>query len=382
VQITAEWADIRRCLDLLDKLRPQHVKLSVDDEGQAALSANAYGPSEVSYLRTRLRAKATKPGAVMVEYSRLRGVIKGARAQYVTIVKSDGVVQVAADDFRARLLSVPLSSEPPTEGGPELCALPLGLFKELLGNVVPYLPKPKKNTDSTPVALVEIDGTTVRAVATNGFGIAISERAIGAAPCEFLVPLQAISHLLGMEGFVLRIRAASEYGYGLTFETETDLLLAAPCVQRFVPYRRILSWVLSQGTTTTITISDKAALEAAIRRTLAVGDSEKPIIECNVEANGKALFVQSGTAYTNPRGERLLEDGAAAVSVVVAGPAIDFSFDAKTFLPFLSKAVAPIVLNVINNTSILDFYANNGQYRYLQMVTKPESRTIGAAAAK
>jgi hypothetical protein len=66
----------------------------------------------------------------------------------------------------------------------------------------------------------------------------------------------------------------------------------------------------------------------------------------------------------------------------VAGPAIDFSFDAKTFLPFLSKAVAPIVLNVINNTSILDFYANNGQYRYLQMVTKPESRTIGAAAAK
>jgi hypothetical protein len=210
-------------------------------------------------------------------------------------------------------------------------------------------------------------------VASDGFNLAISEGAIGAAPCAFLIPQRAVSHLLGMEGFVLRIRVSDS---ALTFETETDLLRVGQGAQHFVPYRRVLP---QRDATTTITIADKEALLAAMNRCLAMGDREKPIVECNVEANGRALFIKAGVLRSHGN-KYQLQDSAAAVGALVVGPAIDFSFDAQDTLRFLNKAVAPIVIHVISNTTVLEFRANGGQYRFLKMPTSPDSRTIGAAA--
>ena len=378
MQITAEWAAIRRCLDLLHKLKPEYVKLSVDAKGQATLSASpALTGGVPAYLRTRLRAKAAMPGEVIVQYARLRGVINGARAQHVTITKTEDAVQVTADAFRARLLPAPPDSggHPDwlDENGAELCALPCGLFKGLLGDIVPFVPH-VSGRFTVGIALFECDGSTMRAVGTNGFCTAISEEKIAAAPCSFILPQHAFNPLFAMAGLVLRVSASDSY---LAFETETDLLRVVVAQEQFPPYRNTLPKVAA---TTTITIADKEALQAAIKSCLAVCESKRPIVECYADANGTVLSVQAGTAYEGHRGKRLLEDGATAVGAAVAGPAIDFSFDGEWFLPFLSKATVPIVLHVISNTTVLDFRANGGQFRYLQMPTNPATRTIGAAA--
>jgi hypothetical protein len=95
VQIKTEWASITRCLDVLAKIKPETVKLSVDATGQAALSASS--PMN-GYLQAKLRATAAQPGTVFVNYSRLRGILKG-RAQRVSIVTSKNAVEVTADSF-------------------------------------------------------------------------------------------------------------------------------------------------------------------------------------------------------------------------------------------------------------------------------------------
>ncbi len=216
------------------------------------------------------------------------------------------------------------------------------------------------------VARVESNGTELKFVATDGFGLAISNSPANYGAWELTLPKPALELVSKLEGGQLTI---SESEAGFFFDTETEWLFVTRSHGTFPDYNTIVP----KAFTTKITV-DKTLFQEAIKRSTPLADSDKPVIVFTVAENGKELILGAASLETISEGTAFRQMADDTVDAVVEGPAVDFSLKVKLLMPFLDKATGPIVIQTTNNVSIVDFHGNASAYRWLQMPTQPATR--------
>jgi DNA polymerase-3 subunit beta len=155
---------------------------------------------------------------------------------------------------------------------------------------------------------------------------------------------------------------------GFQFETASEVLTVSRSHGTFPDYSR----VLPTSHKTEIVI-DKAALLAAIKRVKPLGNSEKPVIDFSVSENDKELLLGASSAADGTDGMSFENSASDAIEATVTGPAAQFALDASKLAPFVERAYGSktgfITIRTRASNQAVDFYANGGLYRWLQMPT-------------
>lgn len=281
--------------------------------------------------------------------------------------------------YSAILHPFPLTNWPTIPERPESVkgTISLAAFKELLGNVKSAVPE-SEGKHVVPVAMVEAksdvpatDGVaavagTLKSVATDGVRLAISTMAANIGEFTLIIPIRGLELVEKLDGGEQLTILEGESGF--QFETTSETLTVSRSHGTFPDYSRVLP-----SSFKTEIVIDKIALLAAIKRVKPLGNSEKPVIDFSVSENDKELLLSTSSAADGTDGMSFENSASDAADATVTGPAAQFALDGNKLLPFVERAYGSktgfITIRVKASNCAVDFYANGGLYRWLQMPT-------------
>lgn len=328
-------------------------------------------------LTVRLvNAEADGDFDVLVPFGKLLEILSSVTVAECTIEAADETkATFKAGKYRAELRPHPLVNWPTIPERPDVSVATIGLagFKDQLANVEFAVPA---SDGKHIVAVAKIESTVdapavgdkpavpgfLRAVATDGFRLAIASVVSSIGVFELIIPKPALELVKKLDGGEKLTILEAEAGF--QFETDLETLTVSRSHGTFPQYERVFPATVNA----TITV-DKSVLLAAIKRVTPLGDLEKPIISFKGAENGTAIELQ--TSSPDAGGEGVFSNAASdEVEAKIVGPAIEFALNAKYLAPFLEKAygskTGEITIRVKDGKSVVDFYANAGQYRFLQ----------------
>lgn len=315
------------------------------------------------------KAEAEGPVDVLLPFAKLSEIVGATTAADVTI-ETDGETKARIKDgkkFTGEMKPRPLGEWPQALERPEASKAILGLagFKDQISKIL-FAVKDNDGKFTVTVAKIESDETQLRLVGTDGLGLALSASPANYGVWELVLPKNALELVAKLDGTQVTI---SEAEGGFYFDTEVETLTVSRSHGTFPDYKAIFP----KSVSTKITV-EKAALEEAINKMKPLAYSEKPVVVFNVVDGGKEIIMQAASLETISEGTAFRQVADDTIDAVVEGPANDFSLNVKMLQPFIERATGPIVIQIINNSSIVDFHANGDNYRWLQMPTAPASR--------
>lgn len=318
-----------------------------------------------------LKAEPDGPVDVLLPFGKLLDIV-GSVTNTDATIETDGESKARIKDgkkYTGEMKPRPLSEWPQLLERPDTALTIVGLpgLKDQIGKVE-FAVRDNDGKFTVTVARVESSANGLKLVGTDGFGLALSNMPANYGDWVLTLPKPALELVSKLEGTQLTI---SETEGGFFFDTESDSLTVSRSHGTFPDYNQIVPKTYR----TKITIADKTALIDAIKRSKPLADDEKPVIIFAVAENGTELRMQSASMETISEGTAFRQTAEDTLEgVVVEGPAVDFSLNVTSTLKFLDKATGPIVIQVTDHSAIVDFQANGGTYRWMQMPTAPATR--------
>lgn len=315
------------------------------------------------------KAEPDGPLDVLLPFTKLLDIVSAVTSPEVTI-EADGETKARIKDgkkYTGEMKPRPLGEWPQILERPETSKAIVGLagLKDQISKVEFAVPN-NDGKHTVSVSKLESTAAGLKFVATDGFGLAISTMPANYGDWTLVLPKPALELVSKLEGGQLTI---SETEGGFYFDTDLETLTVSRSHGEFPNY----SGIIPATYKTKITV-DKDALVLAIKRSKALADAEKPVIVFSVAENGKEISLKAAMLETIAEGTAFRQMADDELEATVEGPAVDFSLNVHMTMPFLDKATGPIVIQVTNNVSVVDFHGNAGAYRWLQMPTQPATR--------
>lgn len=368
-----------------------HVRLFVSPvQGDGLQPKYAVGLSGVDLgaSLTVTLAKATADGEadILLPFSKFAQLVAAHTASEVTI-ETDGSTNaiLKGGKAKAKVPVHPLTDWPTILERPEaaLATVALETFKGLISDVEFQVPS---GSDQHTVTVAKVESTpnvpadgdkpavpgALKFIATDGFGLAVSQVAADFGGWDLMVPRTAFEQIKKLDGGAQLTISQNEGGF--YFDTELETLTISRSHGTFPPYEKILP-----KTHKTEFKVDKANFLAAVNRVQPLADQENPVIIFSAAEN--PVLVELSTSSTDSGSGSVFQNTASdEVDAAVdgnnvpfqgIGPAFKLALDVKVLKPFLERVYGNktgiITLRVIDGTKIVDFQANEGSYRFLQM---------------
>jgi DNA polymerase III sliding clamp (beta) subunit (PCNA family) len=331
---------------------------------------------------TFVKAKADGPIDVLLPFTKLAQIVAGVKVAEVEIASADETkATLKAGKYKAELKPHPLANWPTILEQPEVATATVGLadFKEQIADIEFAVPASDgkfvvsvSKVESVPDVPAAGDTPAVpgylRLVATDGFRLAISSRAANYGQFSLLFPKPALELVKKLDGGAQL--TISEVDGGFYFQTELETLTVSRSHGEFPSYERVIP-----GSFKTELTVDKGLLADAIKRVKPLADSEKAVITFGVTGEGAttlALATSSSEAGAADAAASFLNTASDDVDIKgVKGPAAQFSLDANILEPFIDRAYGSksgeITIRIVAVDRVVDFLANGGTYRFLQM---------------
>ena len=323
--------------------------------------------SKQSLEYSSLIGSASGSGVAPLPQQRLQALSKLLTGR-VSVQTDKGYLRWGSYQFPVHLSKPSITAEEHYLKKPRLLtSLPLSIFRNHIAGVdaiTAWHLVPKELRETVPRLIqFESNGKQVRSVATNALTTSFLNTDFASPPCTFILHGDAIDIAMRMSGS--HVEVYSDKGV-LCLRAGSDALVFEKWPGQFLKYDRILP----KKPTTVVTVDKNELLECA-RVVRPLGDPEHPILTFTVDAKGKMLTVESATLI---KGQKYA--GVADAAARVAGSKNDCSVQADLLLPFLEQAAqSPIEIRIVNNKTTVDFRANKGKYRFLQMPSNPAKRT-------
>jgi DNA polymerase-3 subunit beta len=321
---------------------------------------------------TLIKAEATEDIDVLLPFDKLIDVVNNISAQEITLEPKEGKVIIAATKFKGTLETHPVENWPTALERPENPTATIALpgFKDQIDLIEFAVPA---NDGKFVVSVAKLDSTKdeLALVSTDGFRLAIAKSQQNAGIFSLQLPKPALELIKKLEGTQLTI---SEAEAGFYFETELEILTISRSHGEFPPYQEILP----KSHKTQIVVSKKPLLEA-LKRLKIFGDKEKPTVMFTVTAGSNVLHLEAVNPNASAGGDVFRNVAEDEIDLTANnGEAQQFPLNPAYMLPFLENAFGSgdgsIVVNINDGTKLVDFVANDGRYRYLQMPVNTEAK--------
>lgn len=319
--------------------------------------------------------KAEADGAidVLVPFTKLVELVSAYTQDVVLESDGESTAKLQSGRAKAMLKTHPLADWQDGAERPEAATatLPLEAFKEAISNVEFVVPDSNDGKFTVSVAKIISTPEALDVVSTDGYCLAISKVPGDTGSWNLTLPKPAFELVRKLEGAAENKQVTiSESDAGFFFDTATETLIVSRSHGDFPNYSR----VIPSGHKVQVTI-DKAALLASINRVRPMADAEKPIVTFTLAAGSKELKLTANSVETGSAdGLQFRQMGEDVVDVEATGGELEFALDVSVLKPFVERAfgtkTGPIVLQSNGPASIVDFHANEGKYRFLQMPTK------------
>lgn len=326
------------------------------------------------------KAVADGPVDVLINFDMLRKAVQPhTLAEIVADVADTSVTLTAGRSkqvIRTQQAEWPAAPERPTTA---VTKLNLHVLQNALANVSFML---KETADGkVSVAKVNSNETQIDVVTTDGYGLVISTIPGNAGTWSFNLPKPAFDYVATLEGGSENKEVTvSKTDSGFFFDTATEFLMVMGVHGEFPNYSRVFPKEKNMQVT-----FDKATIVKAFAMVLPFASAEKACVTLAIENDGKELTISSTTVVSGAEGisYSLQESGEDIIDVTGTGTAVKITVEAANLKNFLERAYGSktgiITLNLKDEKSITDFYANDGQYRFLQMPTKPATVAVPTA---
>jgi DNA polymerase-3 subunit beta len=332
---------------------------------------------------TRFFVKATAEGAVdvLLPFDKLTKLVAYIKNQEITISSADETkATVVAGKHRTELKPHPLANWLPALERPEDATATVGLagFKDQILNVEFAVPA---NDGKFTVTVAKVEAVAdapaegdkpavpgfVRFVATDGFRIAISTIAASIGTFELILPKTALELIKKLDGGdQLTIREAES---GFYFETALEVLTVQRTHGVFPNYAR----VIPKDFKAEIAV-DKLTLLDAIHRVRVSADNDKPIINIKGKDGDTVLSIATSSPDSGVDGTgSFLNTSNDEIDATIKGGDVAVTLNADFLVPFLDRAFGSktgvVTIRLQSASNPVDFWANDGTYRFLQMPT-------------
>lgn len=359
MQITITVAELSRVLKLILGVVQNKVTIPVlsyvkiDVSGAAATASGSdLGMSIVTSFP--ISASADSSCSVLLPAKRVQDFLSslgGKDRETITITNDGTAVQIKAGKFKAKVPSLPIEQFPVFEQRPPVQAvISLGTLKMLIRKVESAVPS-KEGRYSIPVILLESGKNILRAVATDGFRIAIAD-AIAAIPeFKLFLPKIALPILSDLSGEDVEF-SESETNYH--FKTPTAQLLVRKSPAKFPSYEKALEKATSFPSKLTVPSGD---LKLAINAVMPVVDPKDSAVDLTFDGAGDLGI--SATSF----------DGEASDSVTVLGEGTPnkVRIDPVFILDFLAQADGQPITVCLTDMKNLVKFSTDTLYQYLVM---------------
>jgi DNA polymerase III sliding clamp (beta) subunit (PCNA family) len=341
--------------------------------GEAGLGVGIMGAATDAALTLFLPKEAAQADGevdTLLPFEKLTDILAPVTAKETTIQVDGTAVTLKAAKLTARLKTIPLDTQWPTQDRPEQVKATLGLpgFLEQIAQVDFAVPAAN---GKYVVASAKLEGKSkgdnefgyVKLVGTDGWRLAISTVAQDAGTFDLTLPKTALDRIKHLTGATVSVYEDAERGF--YFQTDNEVLTVTHTVGVFPDYTKVVPSIPPR---TVITVK-KPALEEAVRSIRPLADPDSPQILFDVIEGGLVLTAVSDEAAPDEAGGVFRNQANTDIEATVAGPAVQFALNASYLEPFLASATGDITIGVQRHDAVVDFNtAGEGKsYRYLQM---------------
>jgi len=347
-----------------------YVRLTAQPSTEAGIFAVSMTGIDIEARLTRffsVNTIADQELDVLVSFAKLQYYVGLVSSADVSI-EVDGVkAAVVSGKKRAAIQTHTLSDWPDAFERPEKPTATLGLpgLKEQISLTEFAIPQ-EASKFVVNVSKVESTGEVLRLVATDGVRLAISESKQALDVFTLLLPKTATNHIKKLEGGVSSNTVTIlESEAGFYFETEAEILVVTRAGGQFPPYERILP-----KSAATEAVIEKAPFDEAVKWANGSADVKTPIVKFTATAGALNIAAESTATDNATAGDGLFVNVAGdEINAQVTGPDASFALNGKVLLEFSAVATGPITIKIGNaaQQQPVEFVANGGLYRYLQM---------------
>ncbi len=276
-----------------------------------------------------------------------------ARETLTVDVTEKGLV-VKSGKFTGKVPTLPVDQFPAVEVKPPTkFSIKNNVLKQLINRVEPAVPS-KEGKFSIPVIHIEGTDTLLRAVATDGFRIAIAD-APGIGVFSIDLPKTALPILKSLTGEEIQF-SETETKYFFTSEKENVLVQKSPSI-KFPPYQRALAALF---------LTDFTIASTELKTSL---DLLKPF----ADTSDPRFLLQTGTANITLSTSSINGDGEEVLDVILAGPTAKVTLNPQFVLDFLAQVDGqPIKIEFAGEKMPVRF-SKDATYQYFLMPIQPKA---------
>lgn len=330
------------------------VKVEVLSVNEAKISGSDLGMSMIQTVDITL--KSEQAGTLLLPAKKISEIIANVPSNAVVSIDDEGgVLNIKAGKYKGKIPTVAANLFPAIEARPETqFVINKAALKSVIEKVEVAAPT-KAGRHSVASILLESNATTLRAVASDGFRIAIADQA-GAGGGEFSIQLPKT--LLGVLKEIPGVGVQfSESETNFFFLGEKEQILIRKPTTKFPAYQKALGMV---GFVTTAEIP-VPMFKQAIAVVNPVTDSKNPSVFLTF-GGGAEMTVSSAST------EGEAED---TVDIKFQGQPNKVKLNQNFILDFLNQAEGSATVQVINETSLVKLTNGEG-FTYLVMPLLPE----------
>lgn len=328
----------------------------------ATISASDLGQSIVATLPI-LSADADA-GSVLLPARKLQEILGAATAEQITIDQNGEQVSIKIGKYTAKIRVTSPSAFPviPT-APPTKYVLNLGVLKSLIDKVEVVVPS-KEGRYAQTVIQLERTGTTLRAVATDGYRITVADAVEGGNGDFTLLLTKAILPVIkDMAGDVVEFSESDNHYF---YTVPNLVVLSNKPSQKFPDYKPALT--NSFKTNVVVPVAD---LQSAIARVLAFVDSENAQMTFSVDATSGELNLSSAS-----------DDGNAddQITAKMEGIPNTARLNPTYVQDFLSKSTGDVIVEFISEKKLVRL-SNGTTFQSLVMPMRDPAETKKEEAA-
>ena len=294
-------------------------------------------------------------GSFLLHAKKAYDFLKGYKDGTATIEADGKHSIIKVGKATAKVAGLDVNQFPPVEAMPEVkFEISLKFFKRLLERVERACPDEPGRHSVTSVKF-EGDGRRLRAVASDGFRIAIAEAPCDCAEFAFQIPKSCLPPLKRREGKVFQF-AQSEIDFFFRTEHGVITQVRKP-LTKFPPYQKVLA-MTNFKTEVKIQASD---LKDALREVRATVDGKRPAFVLTVSESGLRLRTSE-------------EEGGASeteVAATISGIPNEVELNHNFINDFLSQAEGEITVQFIGRKELVKF-SNGPNYIYIMPLFLPD----------
>ena len=360
MKITVKVSELKKKMDRALGVIPSkatipvlaNVKIEVLSANQALISGSDLGMSMIQSVEIAL--VSDQAGALLLPVKTVADILAPLVSDAQVVIETEGeTITLKCAKLKVKLPGTPLAQFPAIEPKPETqFHIKTSALKEIIARVE-YAAPAKGGRQSVPSVLLESNDTTLQAVATDGFRIAIAKVAgAGAGTFSIQLPKTLLGLLKELPGEAIAF-AESENNFFFVGDGE-QILIRKPNT-KFPPYQRVL--VQEYTTEATLPVPSLSTLLAEITPVL---DKDNPAV--NVTVAGGELTMYGSSSLVGEAEDSVpvtVDPTLAADNKVRLNP--------RFIQDFLGQAEGKVTVSLLAANKLVKFSNEKNDYLYFVM---------------